>query len=82
MMPIEVVSKPQIRLNGPACQRDFASDSKDNPCSTSVRPIEKVVVPSIRKVCEHLSEVCNAVPLLAGASDGVLKPLLETWVWR
>jgi len=27
LLHTEVVSKPQIRFKGPACQRDFASDT-------------------------------------------------------
>ena len=59
---LEVVSKPQIRFKGSRLCEDFASDLNTLRCSKGVRLIEKVVVPSIRAVCEHLPEDCNAVP--------------------
>jgi hypothetical protein len=43
---IEVVSKPQIRFKGPP-KADYISDLKRLRYVSSVRPIEKGVVPSI-----------------------------------
>ena len=83
---IDVVSKPQIRLKGPA-KRDYIPDLNKLRYASSVRPIEKA---QHTWVCEHLSEAVlhliviksDANPAQAGqrshwALDGVLKPPLS-----
>ena len=57
---LEVVSKPQIRFKGSRTVRDFAFNFIYINVLKRRRPIEKVVVPSVHEVCEHLSKVCNA----------------------
>jgi hypothetical protein len=56
---LEVVSKPQIRFNGPA-KRDYISDLKKLLYASSVRPIGKAQSRQRRDEQVHLPEACDA----------------------
>jgi hypothetical protein len=69
-----LVSKPQIRFKGKA-QADPPSPSDERRAMAG--QVEKAQSRQRRDEQVHLPEACNAVPLQAGALDGVLKPILN-----